>query len=193
MKIILGSKSPRRREILSYFSLPFQQESSDLDERCVSFDGDPKNYASQVAEKKAELLAEKFPEQVILTADTIVFCKNRIYHKPENENQAIEMLSDLSGSWHQVFTGVTIRKGTLAFTEAEETKILLHPLTEKQINTYHQHFYFADKAGGYAIQEGGAIVVKKIDGCFYNVMGLPITTVRKLLLNVGIDLWDFLQ
>jgi septum formation protein len=191
--LILGSKSPRRKEILSYFSLPFRQESSDYDERLIPFDGDPKKYACTIAEKKAESLIDRFPDQILITADTIVFCKNKIFHKPETEEEAIKMLFELSGSWHQVFTAVCVRKGNQFFTEAEETKILLHSLTEKQIKSYHQHFYFADKAGGYAIQEAGAIVVKKIEGCFYNVMGLPITTLRTLLLEVGVDLWDFLK
>ncbi len=193
MKIILGSSSPRRREILRFFSLPFMQQSPDVDERQVIFDGSPERYVSTVAKEKAESLQKKFPDQVILTADTIVYCNNRIYHKPETESQAIKMLSDLSGSWHQVFTGVCVQKNALFYSQAEETKVLLHPLSEQQIRAYFQRFSFADKAGGYAIQEGGAIVVKKIEGCPYNVWGLPISTMRELLLKVGIDLWDYLK
>jgi septum formation protein len=193
MKIILGSTSPRRKEILSFFSIPFKQESSDCDESQIPFSKDPQKYACLVAEKKGEILSKKFPDAIILTADTVVFCKNTIYNKPESEKEAQQMLSNLSGSWHQVFTGVSIKKGALSFTQAEETKILFHPLTDKQIKAYHQHFYFFDKAGGYAIQEGGGIVVKRMEGCFYNAMGFPITTVRELLLKVGIDLWDYLK
>jgi septum formation protein len=193
MKLLLGSSSPRRKEIMGYFSLPFHQVASDFDETKIPFEKDPQKYALTIAEKKGEALLAKYREEIILTADTVVFCKNKIYNKPANEDEAFRMLCDLSGSWHSVYTGVCIKKQQATFLGVEETKILFHPLTDKQIRAYHKHFYFADKAGGYAIQEGGAILVKRIEGCFYNVMGLPLNTVHKLLLKVGIDLWDYLK
>ncbi|MEI6242559.1 MAG: Maf family nucleotide pyrophosphatase [Chlamydiota bacterium] len=193
MEIILGSASPRRKEILSYFSLPFKQVTSHFKEEDVPFLNDPKQYTALLAQKKALALAEAYPNDIILTADTTVFVKNKLFNKPSNEQEAIQMLRELSGSWHQVFTGVCVRKEKLFFVDVEESRIEFHALTEKQIQAYHKSFYFLDKAGGYAIQEGGSIVVKKIDGCFYNIMGFPINTVRELLLRVGIDLWDYLK
>jgi septum formation protein len=191
--LILGSSSPRRKEILSYFNLPFVQISPDFDETSIAFKQNPENYATLLAQKKAESLQKIYPDHFILTADTVVFCKDKLFNKPSSEKEALQMLLTLSGSWHQVFTGICVVKNKEFYARAEETKILFHPLTEKQIKIYHQHFYYGDKAGGYAIQGGGSIIVKKIDGCPYNVMGLPITTTRELLEKIGIDLWDCLK
>jgi septum formation protein len=92
-----------------------------------------------------------------------------------------------------VFTAVAILKlGTVLFG-VEETKILFHPLTDEQIHLYHQSCSFLDKAGGYAIQQAGSIPIARIDGCYYNVMGLPVNTTKELLLKVGIDLWKHLK
>ena len=192
MSIILGSSSPRRREILGYFSLPFKQAFPPFDESTVEFTGDVKSYVEKIATKKATSLVDNYKDQVILCADTIVVCKNKIYTKPDSEKHAFEMLMDLSGSWHEVYTAVCVQKNDLCFSDVEISSILFHPLTEKQIKTYHKHFFFHDKAGGYAIQEGGSIVIKEIKGCYHNIMGLPINATREMLLKVGIDLWDYL-
>ena len=191
--MILGSSSPRRREILNYFSLPFEQIPSDFDEDTVIFGGDPQKYACTLAEKKAEVLAERFPEDWILTADTIVYFKGKLYNKPKDASEAFQFLSELSGNWHQVFTALTIQKGAVRHTAIEETKILFHPLTPQQIRAYHEHCSCLDKAGGYAIQQGGCVIVASIVGCYYNVMGLPVNTLQQVLLKAGIDLWKFLK
>ena len=99
----------------------------------------------------------------------------------------------LSGSWHSVYTAVCVKDCGNIYVQAEETKVLFHQLSDKQIETYHHHFYYEDKAGGYAIQQAGSILIKRIDGCFYNIMGLPINTTRIMLKKVGIDLWDYLK
>lgn len=193
MEIILGSNSPRRREILNFFSIPFQQVSPDFDETQVTFQGNPAAFASEVAHRKALCLAERFPDQIILTADTVVHRNRQLFLKPENLEEAHAMLRELSGKEHQVFTGVCIIKKNECFRDAEESRVFFHELTEPQIRTYHQFFLPLDKAGGYAIQKGGSLIVKRIEGCYYNIMGLPIHTVRRLLLKAGIDLWDYLK
>lgn len=193
MSIILGSSSPRRKEILDFFSLPFTVANPDFDEESITKDHDPAAFACLIAKQKALSISKTYKDDVILTADTVVHCKGTIFTKPLDEQSAYEMLSTLSGSWHSVFTGVCVMKNDQLFCLAEETKILFHPLSKKQIETYHDHFYFNDKAGGYAIQKGGSIIVKKIEGCYYNIMGLPLNTTRELLNKVGIDLWDFLK
>ncbi len=193
MRLILGSQSPRRREILSYFSLPFVQISSDFDEESVFFQGDPIQYAQLLAQKKAQELSHRFPGDAILTADTVVYFQGKIFNKPKDEHEAKEMLSAFSGQWQQVFTGVTLQKDERVFSSYAETKILFHPLTDEQIRLYLHSTSFLDKAGGYAIQGKGSILVDRIEGCYYNVMGLPVQTVKKLLLNVGIDLWHYLK
>jgi len=190
--IILGSQSPRRKEILSYFSLPFQQHSPDFDEEAVPWRGNPEDYAITIAQGKAQSLLGQFPDQPILTADTVVYRNGNIYLKPKDEEEAYRFFSDLTGNWHSVFTGVALRLGDQEFTSIEETKVLFNSLSEQQIRLFLRHLPYSDKAGGYFIQEAGSLIAQKIEGCFYNVMGLPINTVHTLLLKLNIDLWNYL-
>lgn len=192
MKIILGSQSPRRLEICSYFSLPFQQASPPFDESCIAFQGDPEEYVCQLSRGKAESLRPCFPHDVILTADTIVYREGKIYGKPLDLEGAFNALSELVGRWHTVYTGVTISRGQEVYDQAEATQVLFNDLTPEQIRHYHSKLEWADKAGGYAIQMAGSLIVKRIEGCYYNVMGLPINTVEALLKRVGIELWNYL-
>lgn len=193
MELILGSQSPRRREILQFFALPFRQMSPDFDETQVVFHGDPAIFAQEVAHRKAQCLAAKNPEAVILTADTVVYREGRLFMKPESLAEAHGMLGELSGKEHQVFTGVCVFKRGRYWLGAEESRVFFNELTEPQIHAYHRCYDPLDKAGGYAIQKGGCLIVKRIEGCYYNIMGLPLQTVRRLLLEVGIDLWEYLK
>lgn len=193
MGLILGSNSPRRKEILSFFSLPFRQCSPEFDETQVVFQGNPQAFACEVARRKGECLLQTFPNETILTADTIVYREGRLFFKPESHEEAYAMLKELAGKEHQVFTGVSVMHKGQSWVDAEESRVLFHDLTDDQIVAYHSKIYPLDKAGGYAIQKGGSLVVKRIEGCYYNVMGLPISTVRRLLLYAGIDLWQFLN
>lgn len=192
-QLILGSKSPRRKEILNYFTVPFEQADPDFDEEAVPFTGDPAKYVQILSQGKAESLSKKYPEAILITADTVVYCEGKIYNKPQNKEEAFQAMSQLSGRWHSVFTAVTVRKGKTEHHAVEETRVLFHDLTPEQIRSYHHQLHCEDKAGGYAVQQAGAIVIKKIDGCFYNVMGLPINTLRILLEKFGIDLWNHLK
>lgn len=191
--LILGSQSPRRRDILASFSLPFQQIPSDFDEESISFDGDPIAYCSYLAERKAAALADRFPDSPILTADTIVFLNGKVYNKPKDAEEAFRFLSELAGHWHTVHTAVHVRKGRHSYADSESTRLLFHPLTPEQIRTFHKHVHFLDKAGGYAIEGCGQIILAKIEGCYYNVLGLPINATRRLLGRIGIDLWHHLK
>src|SRR3989339_2100752 len=102
MELILGSQSPRRGEILRFFSVPFTQIASDFDEESISFMGNPQEYVQILSAKKAESLSKIYTDQTILTADTTVFCKEIVYNKPKNLEEAISFLKDLSGNWHSV-------------------------------------------------------------------------------------------
>ncbi|MEI8366312.1 MAG: Maf family nucleotide pyrophosphatase [Parachlamydiaceae bacterium] len=192
-QLILGSQSPRRKEILGYFSLPFQQITSDFDEDSVPFSGDPVAYVCEIAAGKAHTLAQRFPHALILTADTTVYKNGKIYGKPADTEEAFKALSELAGSWHSVFTGVCLCAQDKQWCSYEETRILFNPLTPEEIRHYHKKLHWSDKAGGYAIQMAGGLAIKKIEGCYYNAMGLPINSVRTLLLKAGIDLWDYLK
>lgn len=192
-RIILGSQSPRRKEILDFFNLPFVQASPKFDEESIHYRRDPIKYVIALAEGKAHSLQEYYPNDIILTADTIVYRSGKVYNKPKDEQEAFTMLSELVGKWHSVFTGVTVRHGNALHSGWEETRVLFNALTEDEIRHYHRKIHWADKAGGYAIQMAGGLIVKKIDGCYYNVMGLPINTVHSLLKQSGIELWDHVQ
>lgn len=191
--LILGSTSPRRREILGYFSLPFDPQSPVFDEDSVSFNGDPSSFALKIAVGKALSLSQQYPEAAILTADTVVFKDGQVFGKAKSDKEAFEMLKALSGGWHSVFTAVVLAYGEKQYSQVEETKVLMNPLSDNQIKQYLEALHWADKAGSYAIQLAGSLIVARIDGCYYNVMGLPINTVRSLLEKIGIHLWDYLN
>ena len=191
--MILGSASPRRKEILQFFTIPFTAVPSHFDEEQIPFLGSAHDYVTLLAESKAKCLTTQFPEEIIICADTVVYLEGKVYNKPKDKAEAAKFLGELSGKWHEVVTGVCIVKGSLICCEAETTRILFNTLSNSQIEQYLTHFAYSDKAGGYAIQQGGGIIVKKIEGCYYNVMGLPINTLSKILASFDIDLWKHLK
>jgi septum formation protein len=192
MRLILGSQSPQRREILSFYTIPFEQISSHFAEELVPFMGDPIEYAKTLARGKADSLAFRYPKTVILAADTVVFKNGKIFNKPENEEENFAMLKELNGSWHTVITAVVVQKEKEQHIGHEETRILFHTLGDEELKRYHLAFKGTDKAGGYSIQKGGSVIVKRMEGCFYNAMGLPVSLLQALLKDVGINLWDYL-
>ena len=193
MRLILGSGSPQRREILGYYGIPFEQVSSGFDEEAVPFRGDPVEYTTTLAAGKARALASRFPEAVILTADTVVFKAGKIFNKPTSEQENFEMLKELMGSWHVVVTGIVAQCGEKKTVAHGETRVLFRTLSEERLKFYHNAFKGTDKSGGYSIQKGGNIIVERMEGCFYNVVGLPITALQKVLGEMGIDLWQHLR
>ncbi len=192
MRLILGSTSPRRVEILGFFSYPFEQISPQFDESSVTFQGDPASYALEIARGKADSLALQHRDAAILTADTCVSYEDQILNKPADESEAFEMLQMLSGSFHTVYTGLVARHGSEEYTDVAKTEVEFHALSKTQMERYHAAFEGRDKAGGYGIQMAGSVIIKQIKGCFYNVMGLPPASLCPLLQKVGIDLWDYL-
>jgi septum formation protein len=192
-RLILGSGSPRRKEILNFFDIPFEQATSHFDEDSVEFNKDPAEYAICLSRGKARALQEKYPNDIILTADTVVYKSGKIYNKPKDVDEAFQFLTDLQGQWHSVFTAICVVKGNEEYHAWEETKVLFNALSPEEIRHYHKKVHWSDKAGGYAIQMGAGLIVNKIDGCFYNVMGLPINAMRHVLKHFDIELWDFVR
>lgn len=189
MELILGSQSPRRREILSFFNIPFTQVSPNFDEDSIPFHDNPTEYVQILAKGKADSLAHDFPDAVVLTADTIVYMKGKIYGKPRDQQEAFEFFKELSGEWHSVFTGLTVSSKGIDFQTVAETRVLFNALTEEQMKIYLQTLPVSDKAGGYMIQGAGGLIVNRIEGCYYNVVGLPINALCSVLSQAGIDLW----
>lgn len=188
--LILGSQSPRRKEILSFFNIPFDQVPSSYDEEALPFNDNPVEYVKTLSMGKAMDLHRQHPQSAILTADTIVYRAGRIYGKPRSFEEAVEGLESLQNQWHSVYTGLSLVQGHRSFDHVEETRVLFNPLTKREIELYVRQLHWADKAGGYAIQMAGGLIVRKIDGCYYNVMGLPVNGLRAILMHIGIDLWE---
>lgn len=192
-QLILGSQSPHRAQILRFFSIPFDQISSDFAEELIPFEGNPREYTQILSRGKAEVVSSRFPQAIVLTADTCVYKEGVIFNKPRDDAEGFEMLKQLNGSSHSVFTGVTVRRGEHQISRCTETKVHFHKVPEEKLFLYHRACKATDKAGGYGIQGRGSIIIERIEGCFYNVMGLPISTVSQLLQEMEVDLWRYLE
>ena len=173
--IILGSKSPRRKEILELVGLPFKVVTLDVDEdiKC----NDYLDYPRLTAKKKGETLVSLYPNDIILTADTIVYLDNKILGKPKTKEEAYEMVKLLSGRSHIVVTGVYIKTKKYEYNYSVETEVFVSKLTEEEMNDYINTKEPYDKAGAYAIQGIFGKYIEKINGDYYNVMGLPINSI----------------
>ncbi len=191
--IILASTSPRRKEIMDFFSLPYRQISPPFDESTLLFKGDPKGYVQSLAQGKAKSVADKYPGEIILAADTIVYFENTILEKPKDKAQAIHFLMQLQGNWHEVYSGVVVMKGDEFISDVEVSRILLKDCKKTEIEKYVKKLSCLDKAGGYAIQNAGNVIVERIEGCFYNTCGLPTNALERALKVFGIELWDYLK
>lgn len=182
MKIILASQSPRRKQLLEWAEIDFEVVVSNSDEDyppTLSHD----NIAIHIARNKAKAVAAlRSTNQAILAADTIVICNGLVIGKPVDKADAVAILQLLSGNTHQVITGVVIQQGDLEVSFADVTSVSFHNLSEAQIEFYVEKYKPYDKAGAYAIQEWiGVVGIRKIDGDFYNVMGLPVSRVVQSL------------
>ena len=197
-KLILGSQSPRRRELLKQVGLDFEIRTADLDETKYET-ADPVQTVRATCEAKARAVARALSgdahtgrssddnSQLILTSDTIVVLDGRIMGKPHSEAQAEEMLAALSGREHSVFTAFCLLPlGGEACTEHVETKVRFRPLEREEILAYIASGEPMDKAGAYGIQGLGAALVESIDGDYYTVMGLPLCRVCEALKRYGI-------
>lgn len=176
-EIILASQSARRKQLLEWAEIKFQIAVAATDESYP--EGlSPEEVAVHIAREKAETIQLKFPDKTIIAADTIVVLGSEIIGKPVNRDEAIAILSKLSGQHHKVITGVVLREGIKELAFADVTDVEFHPLTQEQIRFYVDKYKPYDKAGAYAIQEWiGVVGIKTIRGDFYNVMGLPVSRV----------------
>ena len=188
MQLILASQSPRRRELMKQFKIPFWVRGADVDET-MDDTAPPEEQVARVSLRKA-LAAERKPEDVLVAADTIVVCGGRILGKPGSAAQAKEMLRLLSGRDHQVMTGVTVLRGDRQETFTEITNIHFRVLSDREIDDYIATGEPMDKAGAYGIQGGAAEFVDKIDGDYYNVVGLPVSRLRQTLLRMAPELME---
>ena len=187
MDIILASQSPRRRELLERMGLPFRVITPDIDERMERSLPPGELVAAISAEKARAVAAQAGPDAIVIAADTVVALDGAVLGKPAGESDAARMLSALSGRTHQVFTGLTVARGTDVRTVSEETAVTFRPLTAAEIAAYVRTGEPMDKAGAYGIQGYGALLVEGIRGDYYNVMGLPVCRLGGLLRELGVD------
>ncbi len=179
--MILASQSPRRRELLSYITEDFTVMPAKGEEK-ISEGASPEETVKALSRQKAEEIHSEHKGEIIVAADTVVAIDGEILGKPRDKEHAAEMLRKLSGRVHSVFTGVcVIFEDGSAANFAEETKVEFYPLSDKEIADYIATGDPMDKAGAYGIQERGAANVKGIVGDFYNVMGLPVGRLARLL------------
>ena len=179
MQLILASASPRRKELLSLFHIPFTVRISDIDETM-----DPSKAPYDEVARVSRLKAEAVPREetnTVIAADTIVVCEGRVLGKPRTEAEAMEMLRSLSGRDHQVMTGCTViaPKGRRTFTEV--TDLHFRELSDAEICRYVASGEPMDKAGAYGIQGGAALFCQRMAGDYYNVMGLPVCALYECL------------
>jgi septum formation protein len=183
-RIVLASKSPRRKQLLEWAEIPFDIVVEDTDE---SYPPNllPAETPVYIARNKALAIQKKTGEQkLVLAADTVVVLGSEIIGKPTDRQDAIRILSALAGRRHEVITGVVLRKGAYEQAFADITEVWFHPLSTEQISFYVDKYKPYDKAGAYAIQEWiGVVGIKSISGDFYNVMGLPVSRVVQSLRN----------
>lgn len=185
-QIILGSQSPRRKELLQLANIPCIVIAADIDET-IPATVSPPEAPVLLSVKKAEAILQLLngtpqADDIIITSDTIVVCDNTILGKPANAAQAKSMLLQLSGKTHEVITGVCISQAADRFTHTSVVNVTFKTLSEAEIDRYIQHYRPYDKAGSYAIQEWiGAIGITAIQGDYYSVMGLPVQWVYSIL------------
>lgn len=179
MNIILASQSPRRKELMGLFGIPFTVRVADIDETMDPAKA-PYDEVARVSRLKA-LAVSRDKTDIVIAADTIVVLDNQVLGKPADENDAFSMLSRLSGRSHRVMTGLTVLQGDKIITHTEVTEVFFRPLTEKEILAYIETKEPMDKAGSYGIQQKGALFVEKINGDYFNVVGLPVCRLGQIL------------
>lgn len=188
-RIVLASGSPRRQELLNRIGI------TDFDIRVPQTDEHypagltPAQIVEYISREKADAAAKLCtPEEIVITADTMVFLDDRRLGKPRDEADALRMLSALQGRSHVVCTGVTVRQGQRMLTRAQTTQVWFRPASIEELKAYIRSGEPMDKAGAYGVQGLGALLVERIDGDFFNVMGLPVVLLSRMLAEFGVTL-----
>ena len=196
VKLILASESPRRKELLTQLGLSFSIRPSNADETLS--ETVPEIVVKELAYRKASSVANQVEHALIIGADTLVVCDQEMLGKPQDEADAMKMLLRLQGRAHQVVSGIAlvevingkIRRSEI---EAKKTDVWMLPLSERQIRGYIQTGEPLDKAGAYGIQGIGAAFIDKIEGCYFNVVGLSLSLLVQMMDRMGYQLNDFMD
>lgn len=182
-QLVLASKSPRRIGILRSLGFEFSVEPARIDEDDASIAADPFLLPLELARLKADDVAGRRPDSLVIGADTVVILNGEVLNKPRDDGEAAKFLRGLSGAVHTVVTGIAVRHASknVSLSDREETKVRFRKLSEAEIAAYIASGEGRDKAGSYAVQGLGACLVRSIDGCYFNVVGLPVGLLFELL------------
>ena len=185
-KVVLASASPRRRELLDLVGIKHAVHPADVDESIL--DGEsPPDYVERLARAKAAAIATKFPDAVVIGADTTVVLGDDILGKPTDVGDAKRMIARLAGHTHEVCTGIAVVYGARTASAVERVAVTFRTLTPREIDAYVATGEPMDKAGAYGIQGWGATIVERIDGDYFSVMGLGLRRLVALLAEVGVE------
>ena len=188
-QIVLASGSPRRRELLERIGVTDFIVRVPEAEESYPEGLTPSQVVEYISREKAEAAAKLCgPDDIVITADTMVFLDHARLGKPRDEAHALEMLTALQGRKHTVCTGVTVRQGERSITESESTAVFFRPASEAELRNYIATGEPLDKAGAYGVQGRGALLVERLEGDFFNVMGLPVLRLSRMLEKFGVKL-----
>ncbi len=187
---ILASSSPRRLELLKLINVFPKVEIPEIEEKRKDDESMPEFVKRIAIEKGEEVRRRNDHRNLIVSADTIVFIKNRIIGKPEGRKDAFEMLSILSGEVHEVITGVSLLYNNKCIFDMSYTSVKFSKMSEFEINYYLDNENWSDKAGAYAIQGIASIFIERIEGCYFNVMGFPINMFYNMIKETGVNFID---
>lgn len=195
-KIILASASPRRKELLKQIGVSFESIESKTDEDLSSYNSAYEGVKALAFEKANKIAQQLSEPAVVIGADTVVVFKGKILGKPENDALAFENLKKLQGNKHTVYTGVCViekqEDGTsCAYDVVEDTDVYMRKMEDEELLAYLKTNEHKDKAGGYAIQGKGSLLIEKIDGDYNNVVGLPLTALYMLLKKIGVNITEY--
>lgn len=190
-RIVLASGSPRRQELLRRIGVTeFDVRVPEVEESCPA-GLTPRETVEYISREKADAAARLCTEdEIVITADTMVFLDGQRLGKPADEADALRMLTALQGRRHTVCTGVTVRQGGRSVTESEATEVCFRPASEAELRGYIATGEPMDKAGAYGVQGKGALLVERLDGDFFNVMGLPVLRLSRMLGQFGVAFFD---
>jgi septum formation protein len=190
-ELILASGSPRRHELLTKLGIAFRVLAADIDE--TSLETNPSQMVQQLALQKAQAVAKLEPKAIILAADTTVALKDSILNKPSSLDENAEFIRRLSGVWHEVHTGIAFVMPEQTVVATEMTRVKFRKLSQAEILGYANSREGLDKAGGYGIQALGMALVERIEGDFFNVVGLPIHRMLQTAQSIGLELLPWVK
>jgi len=193
-KIILASASPRRSAMLHEMGIVFDVVPSSFEEPPHTNEVSPNAYVQANARGKALQVSEGLHEGIVIGADTVVVHNGRVLGKPASMDEALHFLQMLNGDTHEVLSGVCIHNihGGHMLVETEKTIVTFRKLNAHEIESYLQRINPLDKAGAYAIQGYGSLIVERITGCYYNVVGFPLARIETMLSQWGVSLFDYM-